>query len=175
VSGELVVPLNVDVQNALDQTTNDLPMHDQQFDMWANLAYSNANKVSQGSDAQVTIRLVEEVEMVQLNNEFRGKNKPTNVLSFPVEQDFFDLTQLTSNDEAFDEYNLLGDIVICHSVIVKEASEQAKSTADHYAHMVVHGILHLCGYDHIDDSDAQEMESLEVVILAKHNVANPYS
>ena len=95
MSGELVVPLNVDVQNALDQTTNDLPMHDQQFDMWANLAYSNANKVSQGSDAQVTIRLVEEVEMVQLNNEFRGKNKPTNVLSFPVEQDFFDLTPVS--------------------------------------------------------------------------------
>ena len=137
------------------------------------LALVDINEVNSPTDE--LNRLVEEVEMVQLNNEFRGKNKPTNVLSFPVEQDFFDLTQLISNDEEFDEYNLLGDIVICHSVIVKEAGEQAKSTADHYAHMVVHGILHLCGYDHIDDADAQEMESLEVEILAKHNVINPYS
>ena len=70
---------------------------------------------------------------------------------------------------------LLGDIVICHAVIRKESIEQNKSLEDHYAHMVTHGVLHLCGYDHIDESSAEQMEALEVEILAHSNIENPYT
>ena len=117
---------------------------------WAKAVYGDA--------ATVTMRFVDDDESQHLNDTYRGKNKPTNVLSFPYE------------DEP-----LMGDIVFCPSVIVREAKAQGKTITAHMAHLVVHGMLHLMGYDHLNDRDAKEMESLETEILADLGFANPYA
>lgn len=167
--------LEVDVQVALTDVSDAPPMSPQKLDMWANLAYVTVSDLLGRTDSQVTIRLVDESEIIQLNQDYRGKNNATNVLSFPVENDFPELAGLEVDAGDLADFNLLGDVVICHSVIVNEAKAQSKSTLDHYAHMVVHGVLHLCGYDHQDDVGANEMESLEIEILAQHEITNPYS
>ncbi|MCL4135276.1 UNVERIFIED_CONTAM: hypothetical protein GTU68_031484 [Idotea baltica] len=105
--------------------------------------------------------------MRDLNSQYRGKDKTTNVLSFPFENEFLALAELAPG--------LLGDIVICHSVVVEQAAQQNKTVHNHYAHMVIHGLLHLCGFDHQDDEQAEEMEALEVKILAQSNIPNPYT
>ncbi|AKH62184.1 MULTISPECIES: rRNA maturation RNase YbeY [Photorhabdus] len=114
------------------------------------------------SESEVTIRIVDETESHDLNLAYRGKDKPTNVLSFPF--------------EAPPEVNLplLGDLIICRQVVEKEAEEQQKTVEEHWAHMVVHGCLHLLGYDHIEDDEAEEMESLETEIMQKLGYADPY-
>jgi probable rRNA maturation factor len=114
------------------------------------------------SDREVTIRIVDTDESQSLNNQYRGKNKPTNVLSFPFE----------CPPEL--ELNLLGDLVICAPIIANEAQQQNKLIMNHYAHIVVHGILHLLGYDHIEDADADKMEGLEIEILEKLSIDDPY-
>lgn len=110
----------------------------------------------------VTIRIVDEVEGRALNESFRHKQGPTNVLSFPYD------------GEVALSPVLLGDIVICAPVVATEAREQAKLEKSHWCHMVVHGMLHLLGYDHINDVDAEEMESEEIVVLSLLGYANPY-
>ncbi|MGO1534177.1 MAG: rRNA maturation RNase YbeY [Halomonas sp.] len=112
---------------------------------------------------EVTIRFVDEQEGQALNRDYRGKDKTTNVLSFPFES------------PPGVDFPLLGDLVICHAVVANEASEQDKPLEHHYAHMVVHGILHLMGYDHIDDEEAEEMEQFERELLAELNISDPYS
>ncbi|MGQ7261672.1 rRNA maturation RNase YbeY [Vreelandella sp. V005] len=112
---------------------------------------------------EVTIRFVDEDESQTLNRDYRGKDKTTNVLSFPFES------------PPGIELPLLGDLVICHAVVAQEASEQGKPLEHHYAHMVVHGILHLMGYDHIDDQEAEEMEQFERELLAELNIPDPYA
>lgn len=112
--------------------------------------------------AEVTVRIVEQEESQQLNRDYRGKDKPTNVLSFPFE----------APPEI--EIDLLGDLIICKEVVETEAKEQKKPLNAHWAHMVVHGSLHLLGYDHIDDDEAEEMESLETEILQKLGFDDPY-
>ncbi len=114
------------------------------------------------NEAELTIRIVDEQESQYLNNLYRHKDKPTNVLSFPFE----------SPVEM--ETPLLGDLVICKQIVQKEAQEQNKSLESHWAHMIVHGCLHLLGYDHIDDNEAQEMESIEIDIMAALGFTNPY-
>ena len=101
----------------------------------------------------------------RLNKEYRGKDKPTNVLSFP----FDDMAGLPE-----EETRLLGDLVICAPVVRKEAKKQDKRPKDHWAHMVVHGTLHLLGYDHIEEAEASEMEALEARILEQFGIKNPY-
>nr|WP_300313564.1 rRNA maturation RNase YbeY [Halomonas sp.] len=114
-------------------------------------------------DAELTIRFVDNDESQSLNRDYRGKDKPTNVLSFPFEA-----------PEGL-ELPLLGDLIICHSVVALEATEQDKTLTQHYAHMVIHGTLHLLGYDHIEDDEAEHMEGLEREILAGLGIADPYA
>ena len=113
-------------------------------------------------EAEVTVRIVESQESQSLNAQYRGKDKPTNVLSFPFEV-----------PEGV-EINLLGDLVICADVVVSEAKAQHKQEIAHWAHMVVHGALHSQGFDHIEYSEAEEMEALEIDILDKLGFPNPY-
>ena len=113
-------------------------------------------------EAEVTVRLVDEAESQELNHTYRGKDKPTNVLSFPFEC------------PPGVELPLLGDLIICRQVVEQEAQEQGKPLLAHWAHMVVHGSLHLFGYDHIDDEEAEEMEALEVEFMQALGFDNPY-
>ncbi len=114
------------------------------------------------SEQEFTVRFVDEEESQALNHEYRGKNKPTNVLSFPFEA------------PPGIDINLLGDLVICAPVIAREATEQSKSTLSHYAHMTVHGLLHLLGYDHIENGEAEVMEAKEIAILSTLGIDDPY-
>ncbi len=121
-----------------------------QFRQWAKAAIQ--------VDTEVTIRIVDEVEGRELNNTYRDKDYATNVLTFPLTE----------------EPHLIGDIVICAPVVAAEALDQNKPLEAHYAHLTVHGILHLHGYDHEIQAQAELMESLETAIVTKLGYANPY-
>lgn len=159
--------LELDVQVATEAPA--LPQH-ADFERWVKGAMAHTDM----QDAELTIRLVDEAESQQLNNEFRQKNKPTNVLSFPYEG--FDLGDISFPDQQPQtlELPLLGDLVICAPVVAREAQEQDKALHHHWAHLVVHGVLHLLGYDHITDTEAEEMEDLERLILSTFDIADPY-
>lgn len=113
-------------------------------------------------ESEVTICLVDEAESCELNHTYRSKDKPTNVLSFPFEA------------PPGIELPLLGDLIICRQVVEQEAAEQEKVLEVHWAHMVIHGSLHLLGYDHIKDEEAEEMESLETEIMLALGYPDPY-
>jgi len=133
------------------------------FRKWIGAALETATTLDgKHADTELCVRIVDEDEMTQLNQQFRDKEKSTNVLSFPAD----------IHEEL--EINLLGDIAICAPVIEREANEQGKTLEAHYAHMSVHGALHLAGYDHIEDSDAEQMEALEIKILNRLGYNNPY-
>ena len=118
-------------------------------------------------DCEIGVACVDLAESQQLNLQYREKDKPTNVLSFPSDIPEEVLSMLDALP--------LGDLVICIPVVLQEAVEQKKTAQEHFAHLLVHGVLHLLGYDHeTSDEDAEEMEGLEVEILAKLNIANPY-
>ena len=146
----------LDLQVATDNTDG-MPS-EAQFQQWLDAAVTPFQP-----DAEVTIRLVDEEESHGLNHEYRGKDKPTNVLSFPFEA------------PPGVELELLGDLIICRQVVEKEAKEQDKPLHAHWAHMVVHGSLHLLGYDHIEDDEAEEMEGLETEIMQQMGFADPYA
>lgn len=145
----------IDLQIASENIEN-LPS-EEQIQQWANAAVR-----AQKMEPEITVRIVDEAESHQLNLTYRGKDKPTNVLSFPFE----------CPDEV--ELTLLGDLVICRQVVEQEACEQDKPLMAHWAHMVVHGCLHLLGYDHIEDAEAEEMESLETEIMLGLGFEDPY-
>ena len=145
----------IDLQIACEQET-DLPTAEQ-IEQWATAAVQ-----PQSDEVEMTVRIVDEAESHALNLNYRGKDRPTNVLSFPFEYP----------DEV--ELPLLGDLVICRQVVEREAQEQDKSVMAHWAHMVVHGSLHLLGYDHIEDDEAEEMESLETQIMTGLGFVDPY-
>lgn len=130
---------------------------EQQLEKWLKVILSKFQ-----DQAELTIRIVDAEESQYLNNTYRHKNKPTNVLSFPFESPI-DI-----------DVPLLGDLVICKSVVEKEALEQQKTLQSHWAHMIVHGCLHLLGYDHITDNEANEMESIEIEIMHHLGFDNPY-
>ena len=115
---------------------------------------------------EVSIQIVDEAGISELNETYRHKSGPTNVLSFP-----FEAPPGLPEEEA---QALLGDIVICAQVVAQEAQQQNKSLQAHWAHMVVHGVLHLLGYDHLNDAEAEQMESLEVQLLNELAFPNPY-
>lgn len=110
----------------------------------------------------VCVRFVDDEESAELNAAYRGKEGPTNVLSFPAEVDLPDL-------------RVWGDLVIAAPLIAREAQEQGKTAADHCAHLVVHGVLHLLGYDHQDAAEADHFEHLERVVLTRFGIADPYA
>lgn len=116
---------------------------------------------------EVSVRVVDEDEMSALNRSYRGKNQPTNVLAFPAALDT--LPGLPAEDAQF-----LGDLVICAPVVLREATEQGKPVASHWAHMLVHGLLHLLGHDHESDAEAERMEALEIRVLDHCGIENPY-
>ncbi len=130
---------------------------EQQIQGWVDAALQN-----HPSDTEIVVRIVDEQESAELNQQYRHKSGPTNILSFLV-----DLPEGI-------ELDLLGDLVICAPVLEKEAIEQQKVLADHWAHIIIHGVLHLLGYDHIEDGEAELMESKEISILNTLKIANPY-
>lgn len=136
---------------------------------WLKMAYAmisesdgNQKTSAHNLTPEISVRIVSVDESASLNSQYRGKDKPTNVLSF--ESDLPDFVP-----SAF-----LGDLVICAQIVSSEAANQHKALQHHWAHMCIHGMLHLVGYDHIDSNDALEMESLEINILAKLGIDDPY-
>ena len=114
-----------------------------------------------GAPGELTLRVVDENESRDLNHRYRGKDRPTNVLSFPYDAEGLQLP-------------LLGDIILCAPVVAREALEQGKTARAHWAHMVIHGCLHILGYDHVRDSDAETMESRERELLDGLGYPDPY-
>nr|WP_264766230.1 rRNA maturation RNase YbeY [Marinobacter fonticola] len=145
----------------------DLPS-DEQLSRWANAGWQGEQA------AEVTLRIVDDEESAQLNGQYRQKAYPTNVLSFPFEE-----PEGIGSVEGLEgikgiELPLAGDLVICAGVVARETEEQHKTLDAHWAHMVIHGMLHLQGYDHINDREAEEMETLEIRLLADLGFSNPY-
>lgn len=122
---------------------------------------------------ELYVRVVGSDDSQQLNHEYRGKDKPTNVLSFPA-IDPHEIQSVCERSVVGGPPLLLGDIIIAAPVIVEEAAAQKKTVEDHLSHMAVHGVLHLIGYDHVDDQDAIVMEDLERKILKSLGIADPY-
>jgi probable rRNA maturation factor len=144
----------VEIQTTL--SSNALPSPEK-IQQWVDTTLADFNQ-----DTEIVVRIVDEQESSMLNKQYRHKIGPTNILSFPIEV-----------PEGID-LNLLGDLVICAPLLEKEALEQNKPLMSHWAHIIVHGILHLLGYDHIDDDEAEIMENKEIKILSTLNIENPY-
>jgi len=147
------VTLHIDIQYA---TVSESVPDRRKITKWAKLALAQIR-----DEAILTIRIVDTKESARLNRSWRGINKSTNVLSFPA-----------GDNPMMPE--LLGDIILCTQVITREAREQKKQGDAHWAHMVIHGILHLTGYDHVKNRDAKIMESIEIEKLQSIKIPNPY-
>lgn len=147
----------IDLQIAVSSTASAIPTPTQ-LNQWVDAALPEQQRC-----AELTIRIVDKQESQDLNSRYRHKFSPTNVLSFP--------SQLPADIDI----PLLGDLVICADIVAEEAQQQHKSCEAHWAHMVVHGTLHLLGYDHNTDDEADIMESLETRILTQLHYPPPYS
>lgn len=153
--------IQLDLQIACDSDTAQLPTA-AQLQRWVEITL-----VPNRDYAELTLRIVDEAEGTELNETWRHKSGPTNVLSFPFEYP-------PGIDDSSDDLALLGDIVICAPVVAREAVAQNKSLEAHWAHLVIHGTLHLLGYDHLDSAEAEQMESLEIDFLQQLGYPNPY-
>jgi len=129
---------------------------EESFQYWAQASYSGDDEVV------ASLQIVDSDEMQNLNKNYRGKDEPTNVLSFPME-----LPEEVG-------INILGDLALCDEVIETEAKQQAKTSEAHWAHMIVHGMLHLQAYDHVEDDEAEVMEAKEIEIMKILGFENPY-
>jgi probable rRNA maturation factor len=147
--------IELDLQNASTAAAPNLA----QLQQWCSLGLR-----ARTADSELTIRLVDEAEGRELNQTWRDKDYATNVLSFPADI-----------PDGLLDIPLLGDLVICVPVVTREAQEQNKQLAAHWAHLVIHGCLHLLGYDHIDEDEAVEMEDLERQLLAELGYPDPYA
>jgi len=132
-----------------------------QLEKWVSAAILKASDQKRDL-AELTVRIVDCEESQQLNADYRGKDKPTNVLSFP----FQNPPGIT--------LPLLGDLVVCKAVVEQEAAEQQKPLISHWAHMLIHGTLHLLGYDHIEDEEAEVMEGIETELMIELGYSDPY-
>jgi probable rRNA maturation factor len=148
--------LQVDVQSASGEPVPD----EEDIRSWIAAALANAGRVS---DSEISVRLVDDAEMAKLNRDYRDREGTTNVLSFPS-----DLPPELG-------LPLLGDIVICAPLVSKEAAEQRKPVLAHWAHLTIHGTLHLLGYDHLEEADAAIMENLESHALQRFGFPCPYN
>ena len=146
--------VHIDLQ--INSESSHLPAVEE-LEQWAKAAVAQRRK-----EAEISVLIVDTEEGAELNRQWRGKEGPTNVLSFP--SDLPEELQLP----------LLGDLVICAPVVEREAREQQKTLKSHWAHMIVHGTLHLLGYDHIQDDAAEQMESLETTIMQQLGYPDPY-
>jgi probable rRNA maturation factor len=155
-----VVLMQVEIEVQSATTSVNVP-GDDLFQLWVESALT-------GKDGRfnLAIRIVDESEMQRFNLQYRNKDYVTNVLSFPAE--------LPANLPEDLRESLLGDLLICAPVVVREAIEQRREAVDHWAHLTIHGVLHLLGYDHEQIADAQVMESLETDILAQLGISDPY-
>ncbi|QLQ34233.1 MAG: rRNA maturation RNase YbeY [Candidatus Thiothrix singaporensis] len=149
--------LLLDIQNP--EGFEDIPA-DAELVCWAQAAWQGEG------EAGVVVRVVAEAESQELNRSYRGKDYPTNVLSFPYDPPLVPLED--------GEADYLGDLVVCQPVMRREAQEQGKTAPQHWAHLLIHGLLHLQGYDHITDAEASEMEALETEILGRLGFPDPY-
>lgn len=156
-------PVQVDVQVASELA--DVPATSD-IRRWLERAIGEAGNVP-ARPVEISVRIVDEAESRALNRQYRNRDDATNVLSFPLEDDEL-------NNPPAELPLALGDIVICGPVVTREADEQGKKASDHWAHLIVHGALHLMGYDHETDDEAREMEAMEARILAAGGLQNPY-
>ena len=154
--------VEVDVQIAC--TDPDVPSEGE-IQSWIRHALSASGRPLAAA-SEVSVRVVDSAEIQRLNSDYRGQDKATNVLSFPAGS----VTGLPA-----DAVRTLGDIVVCAQVVSGEAAGLGTAVRDHWAHMLVHGTLHLLGFDHVKDADAAEMERLETRILARNGVTDPYA
>jgi probable rRNA maturation factor len=160
VSAAVATDLELDLQIASEILEKNLGIPEKALiEQWILTTLSSANL---SGDNQLTVRVVDEPEIKTLNETYRHKPGVTNVLSFPFE----------APPEV--PIPLLGDIVICAPVVLQEARLQHKQLLNHWAHMIVHGTLHLLGYDHLSEQQADEMETMEIEILAEFGIPNPY-
>lgn len=157
-----MVAVRVDVEVACDPAG--VPSTDEIHD-WVEAAIATAGSHAAAA-VEVAVRVVDTVEMQALNRRFRQQDKPTNVLSFEA-------GEIRGLPE--DAPRQLGDVVVCASVVAAEAAAQGKQLQDHWGHMLVHGTLHLLGFDHQSAAEAAEMESLEIRVLAGRDVVDPYA
>lgn len=181
--------LHIDIQIADDLADSvEEPPPRAQLQRWAEAAWQSGAR----TDVEVALRIVSAEESRQLNRDYRGKDKPTNVLSFPMQMDEWHLPadlipdDLAPDDDLADDkhsevlsvpdvqWQMLGDLAICAEVVAEEAQQQRKSLQAHWAHMLVHGMLHLQGYDHIEEDEAQRMEQLEIQIMQQLGFSDPY-
>lgn len=147
---------HIDIQNVSDSP---LPLTENELGKLAELALRDHQ-----NEAELTIRIVNSEEMIYLNHTYRKQNKTTNVLAFP--------SSIPDNIEL--ECPLLGDIIICPEVLLSESKQLNKSLEEHWSLIVIHGVLHLLGYDHIEEEDASVMQSIEIKLLTEIGYANPY-
>jgi len=155
--------IELELQNPYDFDT--IPKLDD-LQKWSNAA------LQKDQTASLVIRVVNEEEGMELNQTYRDKNSATNVLSFPYEVPEYAVDIPELQDEYSQQH--LGDLVVCEKVVIEEAKAQNKTAEQHWAHLVIHGVLHLQGYDHINDDDAAKMEQLEIQILESLGFNNPY-
>lgn len=149
----------IDLQIATDEALESYPSLEL-MTKWATVALKTGGR---NKDSEITLRMVNSEEIHQLNSTYRHVDRPTNILSFPFEL-----------PEGVEDLPLLGDLVVCKEVLERECKEQNKTLEEHFAHLIVHGCLHLIGYDHIEEEDAKEMEPLEIKAMEELGYDNPY-
>lgn len=159
--------LDISVEESAWETA--LPEYEEVISRAVMAGLKHCENDEKGRPCELSVVLSSNDEVQKLNAEYRDKDKPTNVLSFPaMDCEYPGLLILEPGPIH------LGDIILAYGVVEAEAKEQGISFKDHFTHLMVHGILHLLGFDHIDDEEAEEMESLEISILSDFGIANPY-